>query len=49
MIATLAEITRTCIRHYKEGNINWPMAIYLALTHIGIASSIFKLSPKLIS
>ena len=28
------EMINTAIRHYKEGNINWPMSIYITLAHV---------------
>jgi uncharacterized membrane protein YfcA len=30
----VSESLRTAVRHYKEGNLNWPMIIYLSLAHI---------------
>ena len=35
MLATIKEIISTSVRHYKEGNLNWPMIIYIGLAHIG--------------
>lgn len=31
--------------HYKEGNINWPMGIYISLVHIVAVTGLFYL-PK---
>ena len=25
---------KTTVRHYKEGNLNWPMIIYISLAHV---------------
>lgn len=33
-ISMLAEGVKTAIRHYKAGNINWPLAIYISLVHV---------------
>lgn len=30
----VSESMKTAVRHYKEGNLNWPMIIYLSLAHI---------------
>ena len=30
----IAECIRTVIRHYREGNVNWPMVIYISLAHV---------------
>lgn len=34
MIQTLVEGVKTGIRHYKAGNINWPLTIYISLVHV---------------
>ena len=28
------EVIRTVVRHFREGNINWPMATYISLAHL---------------
>ena len=30
----IRETCNTAVYHYKEGNINWPMVIYLTLVHV---------------
>ena len=34
----------TVIRHYKAGNINWPMVIYIGLAHIAAIIGLFTIS-----
>jgi len=31
---SLTEVSKTVYRHYKEGNLNWPMIIYISLAHV---------------
>uniref|UniRef100_A0A7S2B0V8 Fatty acid desaturase domain-containing protein n=1 Tax=Octactis speculum TaxID=3111310 RepID=A0A7S2B0V8_9STRA len=33
-LADTVECIQTCVRHYKEGNINWPMVIYITFVHV---------------
>jgi hypothetical protein len=40
---SFAEAYRTCARHYKEGNLNWPMIIYISLAHVAALFGIFSL------
>jgi hypothetical protein len=28
------DIPSVCAKHIKEGNVNWPMTIYIALVHV---------------
>jgi hypothetical protein len=30
--------------HYKEGNINWPMGIYISLVHVIATVGLFKIA-----
>jgi stearoyl-CoA desaturase (Delta-9 desaturase) len=30
----VGEILKTIQFHYKEGNVNWPMLVYVSLVHI---------------
>ena len=37
------EAVETVIYHYRNGNINWPMAIYIGLVHIAAIVGIFTI------
>ena len=37
------EIPEVISYHYKNGNINWPMAIYISLVHIVALVGVFKI------
>lgn len=39
----IQDIIKTATRHYKEGNLNWPMIIYLSLAHIGAIVGLFTI------
>jgi stearoyl-CoA desaturase (delta-9 desaturase) len=39
----LMDALRTTVRHYKEGNFNWPMIIYLVLIHASAVTGLFYL------
>ena len=39
----ITESVRTVARHYKEGNLNWPMIIYIALAHAAALIGLFTL------
>ena len=39
----LTKAINTTIRHYKAGNINWPMAIYIAVAHIAAVIGIYSI------
>ncbi len=39
----VVEVLRTIAFHYKEGNINWPMVIYLTLVHFAALTGILHL------
>jgi hypothetical protein len=34
----------TVVRHYKEGNLNWPMIIYITLAHVAAVIGLFSLA-----
>lgn len=34
MSQVITDAYKTVVRHYKEGNLNWPMIIYISLAHI---------------
>jgi uncharacterized membrane protein YfcA len=38
------DIPKLVSHHYKEGNINWPMGIYISLVHIVAVVGIFRLT-----
>jgi hypothetical protein len=45
----LSDIPSLVTNHYKQGNINWPMAIYISLVHIVAAAGFmaaFQSDPK---
>jgi len=35
----------TCVYHYKEGNVNWPMVVYITLVHVAACVGIWTI-PK---
>lgn len=37
------EAVRTTMKHYKEGTLNWPMIIYLALAHVAALVGLFSI------
>jgi uncharacterized membrane protein YfcA len=39
----ITESVQTVVRHYKEGNLNWPMIIYITLAHIAAVIGLFSL------
>ena len=39
----ISESVKTVARHYKEGNLNWPMIIYIALAHAAALIGLFTL------
>jgi len=41
---SFVEAYRTVARHYKEGNLNWPMIIYISLAHVAALFGLFSLS-----
>ena len=41
MLKFVQEVAITFVRHYKEGNLNWPMLIYLSLAHIAAVIGLF--------
>ena len=40
----IAESLRTVARHYKEGNLNWPMIIYIGLAHAAALIGLFTVT-----
>ena len=38
------DIPKLVSHHYKEGNINWPMGIYISLVHIVAAVGVLRLA-----
>ena len=40
----IAESFRTVARHYKEGNLNWPMIIYIGLAHAAAVMGLFSIT-----
>lgn len=45
MIKTIKESYNNVAFHYKEGNFNWPMIIYVGLVHIVATVGLFTI-PK---
>lgn len=43
LFETLRNIPSLASRHYKDGNINWPMGIYISLVHVAAAVGLFTL------
>lgn len=39
----LRDAVNTCIYHYREGNINWPMAIFLTLAHVAALFGLYTI------
>lgn len=39
----IKESISTIQRHYKEGNLNWPMIIYIGLAHIAAIVGIISI------
>lgn len=39
----ISDSIRTVTRHYKEGNLNWPMIIYITLAHIAGIIGLFSI------
>jgi stearoyl-CoA desaturase (delta-9 desaturase) len=44
MLASVKEIVNTIVYHVKEGNVNWPMVIYLSLAHIAAIVGLFTVT-----
>lgn len=45
MASIITDSIKTVTRHYKEGNLNWPMIIYISLAHMAALIGVFTL-PK---
>lgn len=43
LLRSIKEVWDTTVYHYKEGNMNWPMIIYLALTHIAAVVGLLRI------
>lgn len=43
MLREIQNIAKTAVRHYKEGNLNWPMIIYLSLAHVAALIGLFTI------
>ena len=43
MFSSLQSILQTCVYHYQQGNVNWPMLIYLTLVHVVAVVGVTKL------
>ena len=43
MIASINQGIKTVARHYREGNLNWPMIIYISLAHIAAVIGVFTI------
>ena len=43
MLASINQGMKTVARHYKEGNLNWPMIIYISLAHIAAMVGVLTL------
>jgi stearoyl-CoA desaturase (delta-9 desaturase) len=44
MISTITEGVKTAARHYKAGNLNWPMIIYIGLAHVAATIGLFTVT-----
>ena len=44
MMAMMKESVNTVARHYKEGNLNWPMIIYISLAHVAAIIGLFSIA-----
>ena len=42
-MSMVMESIRTVARHYKEGNLNWPMIIYISLAHAAAVIGLFTI------
>lgn len=40
----IMDAIKTIIRHYKEGNLNWPMIIYITLVHVAAIAGLCHLN-----
>lgn len=43
MITSINEGIATAKRHYKEGNLNWPIIIYISLVHVAAVIGLFTI------
>ncbi len=42
-MSTIMDACKTVVRHYKEGNLNWPMIIYISLAHVAAVIGLFSI------
>jgi stearoyl-CoA desaturase (delta-9 desaturase) len=42
-MSTMMDACKTVVRHYKEGNLNWPMIIYISLAHVAAVIGLFSI------
>jgi len=40
---SISEMFATVLRHYREGNLNWPMIIYISLAHVAAIVGLFTI------
>ena len=43
-VKMVRDIPKVISYHYKEGNVNWPMLIYISLVHAAAAYGVGKLT-----
>lgn len=43
-LKSMREIPSVISYHYKEGNLNWPMIIYISLVHTAAVGGLFRLT-----
>jgi stearoyl-CoA desaturase (Delta-9 desaturase) len=44
MLSLISDSVKTVVRHYKTGNLNWPMIIYISLAHVAAVIGLFSIS-----
>lgn len=42
-LQTLRDIPETIVYHYRNGNLNWPMIVYIGLVHTVAVMGLFAL------
>lgn len=42
-MVSVPNIMSTVTKHYKEGNLNWPMIIYITLAHVAAVVGLFTI------
>jgi uncharacterized membrane protein YfcA len=43
MMKIVTDSISTVVRHYKAGNLNWPMIIYISLAHVAAIIGLFTI------